>query len=214
MNARVPRVALVALVLAACATRGPLPSAVEPPTVTLPEGIVYATQSAREVRLESETAWRLQGRVAFANGQDAATLRLDWVQQGDRYRITLAAPVTGRTLELVGGPGGARLAGLDGGPREAADAEVLLRDATGWSLPVAQFPRWVRGLRGPGPSAGLALDAEGRPVGWTQAGWSVLYRDWFPGDPALPRRLFARRDGVSVRLVVETWAAPGSDAAP
>ncbi|MFN7521398.1 MAG: lipoprotein insertase outer membrane protein LolB [Lysobacteraceae bacterium] len=212
MNARVARVALAALLLAGCATRGPLSS--PPPAIGLTEGAVYATQSAREAGPASDAVWRLQGRVAFANGQDAATLRLDWVQRGARYRIPPSAPVIGRTLALGGGPGGARLAGLDGGPREAADAEALLREATGWSLPVAQFPRWVRGLRGPGPSAGLALDAEGRPLGWTQAGWLVDYRDWFPGDPALPRRLFARRDGVSVRLVIETWAAPGSDAAP
>ena len=126
----------------------------------------------------------------------------------------MAAPVTGRTIELAGGPGGARLAGLNGGPREAADAEALLREATGWSLPVAQFPYWVRGARGPGPALGLAVGADGHPVGWTQAGWTVEYRDWLPGDPALPRRLFAQRDGVSVRLVVEAWTPLPADALP
>jgi outer membrane biogenesis lipoprotein LolB len=69
------------------------------------------------------------------------------------------------------------------------------------------MPDWVRGLRGPGPVAGLSVDAEGRPVGFRQDAWTLSYRDWWPGDPPLPRRVFAEAEGASVRLVVSEWKA-------
>ena len=166
----------------------------------------YAAQSAREALLAAVDGWRLQGRVAFAGGGEGATARLSWVQEGDRFDIRLSAPVTGRSWRLWGGPDGATLEGFDDGPRRAADAEALLFEATGWRLPVRQLPAWVRGARGAGPASDLAVDTAGRPIAFVQDGWHLAYRDWWAGDPALPRRLFADAEGASVRLVVAEWS--------
>lgn len=190
------------VLLVACATRPPPPVA-----GPWPEAVLWATQSAREAALAEQPDWRLRGRAAFANGREGASVQIDWRQRGEAFEILLMAPVTGRSLRLEGRPGWARLEGLDDGPREAADAEALLREATGWSLPVAQFPAWVRGLRGPGPVEALSFDGEGRPRAWRQAGWQLEYRDWWPGDPPLPRRVFAQQGELSVRVVVASWAS-------
>ena len=198
---RLPPLLLLLLLLAACASHRPL----VPVAGVWPDPVLWATQAAREAELAAQPDWRLRGRAAFADGREAATVQIDWWQRGEAFEIHLLAPVTGRSLRLAGRPGWARLDGLEGGPREAADAERLLHEATGWALPVAQFPAWVRGMRGTGPVAALAFDAEGRPLGWQQAGWRLQYRDWWPGSPPLPRRLFAERDALSVRIVVTAW---------
>jgi len=214
-----------ALVLAAglallvgCATRTSLPARPAPPEPSGGPALAdatqaYAAQSAREAQLAALGDWRLRGRIAFAGARDGATVQIDWTQQGEAFVIRLTAPITGRQWQLRGQPGEAELVGLDGGPRRADDAERLLLEATGWRLPVTQFPHWVRGARGPGSAEALAVDAEARPVGWSQAGWHLHFRDWWPGDPPLPRRVFAEREGASVRLVVATWSAPDASGA-
>ncbi len=219
-SARTATLALVALLAVGCATR-PLrpdgPEAAPPPeTTTAPVDAVappvdspeaFAAMAAREAAMDERTGWQLKGRMAVARGSDGGTLNVDWVYWEGVYIITLSAPVTGKQWRLRGTPKGATLEGLDGGPREGADAESLLLDATGWRLPVAQMPAWVRGRRGAGPVDALAIDAEGRPAGFRQGGWTLTFRDWWPGDPPLPRRVFAETDGASVRLVVSDWAA-------
>lgn len=201
---------LALLTLSGCATwRGAVP----PPasddlaaTLAVDAAMAYATQGAREVELAQRPDWHLKGRVAFANGSDGATVQIDWTQSGEAFDIRLAAPITGRQWRLSGRPGQAELLGFDDGPRRAPDAEALLREATGWDLPVAHFPRWVRGARGAGSAVDLSVDAEGLPLGWEQAGWAVQFRDWWPGEPPLPRRVFASRDPASVRLIITEWS--------
>lgn len=195
-----PLALVLALALAGCATTHRAPPA--------DAASAYAAQSAREARLAEAGDWRLRGRVAFANGRDGATVQIDWTQRGEAFDIRLVAPITGRNWVLRGGPAGAELAGLEGGLRQAADAEALLFEATGWRLPVRHFPRWARGVRGDGAASGLEVDAGARPVGWAQEGWILRYPDWWPGDPPLPRRVFAERDGTSVRLVIAEWTTP------
>lgn len=206
---------LVLLLATGCATqRGVAPSsASEPgspaagvaPPPDSPEA--FAALAARDAQLRDAPDWALSGRLAVARGNDGGTLNIQWVQAGDTFDIRLSAPVTGKQWRLSGNAEGATLEGLDGGIRQGPDAEALLLDATGWRLPVRQWPDWVRGLRGPGPVTGLSVDAEGRPRGFHQEAWTLTYRDWWPGEPPLPRRVFAEADGASVRLVVSEWKA-------
>ena len=209
--------ALLMLLLATgCATqRGVVPSpaaeegvpaatAVAPPPDS-PEA--FAALAARDGQLRGAAGWVLSGRLAVARGNDGGTLNVLWVQAGGTFDIRLSAPITGRQWRLSGSAEGATLEGLDGGVRQGPDAEALLLEATGWRLPIRQMPDWVRGLRGPGPVSGLSVDADGRPLGFRQDAWTLAYRDWWPGDPPLPRRIFAETEGASVRLVVSEWKA-------
>ncbi|MCM2355267.1 MAG: lipoprotein insertase outer membrane protein LolB [Arenimonas sp.] len=189
---------LVLLFLAACA---PVP------VRTGGDADLLAAQSAREAVLREEAGWRLTGRLAVSAGGEGGSGRLDWRQQADGYDIQLAAPVTRKSWRLVSRAGQVRLEGLEGGTREGTDAEALLAEATGWDIPVAALADWARGARAPGP-ARIEFGPEGLPALIVQHGWTVEYRDWLPGDAPRPRRVFAAREGATVRLVVESWGQP------
>lgn len=161
-------------------------------------------QSARESTLSELDAWSMTGKIAVSDGRDGGSGRIDWRQDGERFRIEIRAPVTRRTYRLTGGPDGATLEGLDGGPRSGPDAEALLQEAVGWSVPVAHMVAWARGARGQG-GADLDFDAAGRPAVLRQRGWTVEYRAWDGGTPPMPKKVFAANGERRVRLAVDRW---------
>lgn len=209
---RVHAAALIAtLLLSACASqpvRTPVP--VDP-------------QQARDAAAHRAALvdWQLAGRVAISGARQGGSGRIDWTQRGDRYDITLSAPVTRQGWRLSGDTASARLEGIEGGPRESTDVEDLLRAATGWEIPVRALVDWTRGVAAPEAGYGPAQVSHGAgelPALIVQAGWRIQYRDWYeagPGQPALPRRIEATREDARVRLVVDGWTVvPGAVPSP
>ena len=173
------------------------------PTIAADEGV----QQSREARLAQQPDWGFRGRVALSRGNQGGNAGIRWLQRGAEYDIELTAPITGQRWRLHSGGGRVVLEGLEGGRREGLDAEALLLEATGWRIPVQAMSSWARGARAPGASE-LQVDAAALPATLAQDGWVIEYRAWIPGEPALPQKVFARREDASVRLVVEAWDAP------
>lgn len=165
---------------------------------------------AREAVLASQPDWALVGRISVSDGRDGGSGRIEWWQRGEQFEIRLSAPVSRQSWRLSGSPGQARLDGVDGGPLQGADAQVLLYEATGWLIPLRDMAHWIRGGRGEG-FATVSFDEQGRPALLQQSGWVVEYRDWLVPSAAglgLPRRVFAEQGEARVRLVVERWDVP------
>jgi len=200
---------LLAGLLAGCVTQ-PVRDA---PLGPAAQARAEAAQTLREQALLWQPDWGMHGRVAVSNGRDGGSGRIEWRQTGATYVIELSAPVTRQSWRLSGGAAGARLDGVAGGSRQGPDAAVLLREATGWEIPVQALAYWVRGARAPAGPAELAFGADGQLTTLQQDGWRIDYRDWrlASGMPALPRQIEARRGTARVRLLVDDWSA---DAGP
>lgn len=191
------------LLLAACAGR-PVRNA---PAV--PAAAAAQAQVARAAVLARYPQWSLAGRVGLSNGRNGGSGRIDWRQDGARFEVSLSAPITRQSWRLMGDGSLARLEGLEGGVREGTDAQALLRDATGWVVPVGSLADWVRGAANARlPAASMQFDGRGRLARMEQGGWTIDYADWRP-EPALgielPHRLNASQGDARVRLVVDAW---------
>ncbi|MEA9589057.1 lipoprotein insertase outer membrane protein LolB [Xanthomonas sp. WHRI 10064A] len=168
-------------------------------------------EAARQAWLQAHPQWSFQGRVAISKDRNGGSGRIDWQQNGPQYRVQLSAPVTRQSWVLTGDTttGAGRLEGLDGGPRSGPDAEQVLLEATGWTIPVNQMPDWVRALRIADAGAQrVDLDAAGRPRTVQQDGWTIEFLAWAPasdGQPALPQRIEAHNGTAKVRLLVDQW---------
>lgn len=168
-------------------------------------------EAARQAQLQAHPDWSFQGRVAISKDRNGGSGRIDWQQDGPRYRVQLSAPVTRQSWVLTGDTttGAGRLEGLEGGPRSGPDAEQVLLEATGWTIPVNQIPGWVRALRtSDAGSARVDLDAAGRPRTVRQDGWTIEFLAWTPASadqPELPQRIEARNGEAKVRLLVDQW---------
>lgn len=207
--ARVALVFGIALGLAACVTTrqsGEIPGDAASQAAQAADDA--GRQALREKTVRQQTHWSLAGRVAISNGRKGGSGRIDWQQQGDAYTVSLSAPVTRQSWRLSGGPQGARLEGIEGGPREGADAAQLLREATGWEIPVAALGDWVRGVSAQNlPPAAMQFDEAGRLSHLEQGGWAIDYRwpETASITPVLPQRVDAVKGEAKVKLIVDEW---------
>ena len=190
--------AFAALLVSACATTAPRQSS---------DVGLLAAQSAREATLAEQANWTLAGRLSVSANGEGGNGRIEWQQRGEDFEIRLSAPVTRKSWRLVRTQGQATLEGLEGGTRAGPDAEALLREATGWLIPLDALGAWARGARARGPAT-VEFTPEGLPALIAQQGWRVEYREWDAADPARPRRVFATQGDATVRLVVEAWGEP------
>lgn len=192
---RLSGVILAMLLLAACAARGPR---VEAPAAE-------QQLSGRESALQARQAFVLTGRLGISNGKDAGSGQFRWQQRGQHFDFHLTVTVTGDRFRLEGAPGRVRLTDASGATVEGFDAEQLLAERTGWQVPVEQLGYWVRAMRAPGSTANTRFANDGKLEQLSQAGWTITYRRWSDGEPALPLMLVASRGQDRVRVKVRAW---------
>ena len=155
--------------------------------------------------------WAMTGRVALSNGKDGGSGQLEWTQGAGSLHLMLSAPITRQTWVLDADAKGATLQGVPNGPLRGDDAARLLREATGWDIPVAALGCWLRAVQADPAVFGAAeirYGADLLPLRIEQGGWTVDYSGWKP-DPfsrlPMPSRINAQRGDNRVRLVVDRW---------
>lgn len=198
---------LLAALLAGCAA-----SPVRAPAPALAGDALDARLRERDAWIARTEAWGFAGKAGISRAGKGGSGRIEWDQRaGGAYDVALSAPITRQSWRLSGdlATGAARIDGLSGGVREGRDAEALLESATGWRVPLRLLGAWVRGAVAPGvPAPAIDYDAQGRPVRFEQAGWTVRYLEWRPGPPGapdLPVRIDAESGDARVRLVIDDW---------
>jgi outer membrane lipoprotein LolB len=170
-----------------------------------PDADLLARQSAREHALAAQRTWQLAGRLGVSDGHDGGSGSLQWRQDGDAFRFSVHAPVTGKTWVLSGDAHHAVLEGLREQAVEGADAAQLLERELGWHVPVAELIYWARSARAPG-DARIEFRSDGLPAVIEQDGWKIEYPDYDNAhEPPLPRKIFASRGDYRVRLSVNQW---------
>jgi outer membrane lipoprotein LolB len=189
--------AALPLLLAAC---------VAPVRMKGDAGLLNA-QLAREKALAHADHWVLQGRLGVSDGKTGGSGSFSWTQNGDQYEFVLRGPaISGMNFRLSGGADGALLEGLDGGPLRGPDAEVLMRKALGWEVPLRDLRAWVLGLRADSGPAELDFGVDRLPSLLQQDGWTVDYREWDTArTPPLPTKVYADRLPYKVKLSIESW---------
>lgn len=204
-------VAFAAVSLAGCASVARLPLLAGDPVA----GDAAQRQRAATLGLAdgdcAAPAWALAGRVALSNGRQGGSGKIEWTQGAGATRMQLSAPITRQSWVLDVTADGAILQGVADAPLRDPDAAGLLRDTTGWDIPVAALGCWLRAAAAnPGRFGDAQIDytSELLPRRIEQNGWTIEYDQWQP-DPAsrlpMPARIEARRGSDRVRLVVDRW---------
>lgn len=152
--------------------------------------------------------WQINGKLGARMPNDSGSARLRWEQAPEQYRIDLSGPFGQGRMIITGEPGLVRLRQSGEPPIEASSAEELIRQSTGWRLPVEQLLYWVRGIPAPDSRPKrMKKTAEGLLAELEQDGWQLSYSDYRLVDNRwqLPERIIARHRDIRLTLVIHQW---------
>lgn len=192
---------LLVLLACGCATREPRP-----------EG---AWLEERGAWLAEHPRWSVRGRLGLSDGERGGSLAFDWTAEGDRHRVHLRTLAGGQQWRLEFGPDGARLTGTDLELQTGPDADRLVREATGWPIPVRWMTRWLLGLPAPDRAA-LRFSEDGTLAALAVDDWELDFQRFSvpPGYSVLmPARIEARRPPYRIRAALTGWSFRAQESA-
>jgi len=152
-------------------------------------------------------AFRLEGRVSVKANEESFAGGMTWGHASDQQELLLRTPLGQGVAELRGDSEGVELRDSEGRLHRAADAETLVHQALGVTLPLKGLAWWVIGSVRPDAPYQAEPDGEGRLAVLYQDGWRIEFSRYAQaGGRFLPGKLVARRaDDLEIRLVVDSW---------
>ncbi len=192
---RLPALALLVLVMAACAVREPRP-----------EG---AWLDEREAWFASHPNWEVSGRLALSDGERGGQMAFDWRAEGEQHEVRLRTVASRHRWRLFFNERGAVLEGSDIGLLRGPDPDLLVAEAVGWPIPVSQLAYWLRGLEAPdGEQVRFADDGTMAEI--VAPPWTLEYQRYsHPSQgPLMPSRIQASSPPHQVRAVMRDWRWP------
>ncbi len=187
-----------ALLLGACAVVPPVPRAA-------PE--VHARHLQRLAAID---AFELSGRIGVVTEQKGFSGKLRWTHAPDGDLLAFYSPIGSQVAEIVGNAGGVVLTTSDRKTYVADDAETLLAQTMGWSLPLRGLTDWALGRPTSGPYEDVRWDAQGRITRLRQDGWDIEFPAYQNVDGTeLPARIMLKSRRLDLKLLVEQWRTGG-----
>jgi outer membrane lipoprotein LolB len=175
-------------VLAGCATRPLAPTEVHPPD---------------PVELQQ---WAADGRLALSAGEQGGSGSFIWSQDGRISSLDLRGPLGAGAMRVVASPGGLSLTDGAGNAVDAEAARSALRARLGADLPWDSLSYWMLGVPAPGSAASVVDGATAPLRVIEQAGWRIDYDAYTSvAGTSLPQRFTAVREGVRIKVIVDSW---------
>lgn len=182
-------------------------------TTSLPMLQQQQIWSRHSERLTGLTQWDVRGRIALQMDEEAWQLSLRWQHKPGEQQIDLAGPFGMGAVRLFINADGARLRDSSKAEYQAATAQQLLWQTTGWILPLDNLVWWLRGLPVPQKEKQMELDGQGRLAKLVQDGWQMEVLEYESSDGVqLPhlielKNLNGNTQGknMHLRLVISQW---------
>ena len=151
-------------------------------------------------------SWQLNGKIAVQTAQDSGSATILWIENHDRYNVSLYGPLGTQGLKLTGQPGHVTLITADGKRFIAESAEQLLAENWGFHLPLSNLRYWIRGLPVPGIPHDSRFDNQHRLIFLNQQGWRVEFQDYVATKTIdLPNKLLINSATLKTKIVIYQW---------
>jgi len=153
-----------------------------------------ALYAAHAATIASISSWKIRGRLS-ARSQDRGDIaRLLWNRDVKRHHFELYGTIGSRRIRIFQDDQSVSLEDTQGAMIEGTSARSVIRERTGWDLPIDELIYWLVGAVSEDSPAEIQWDTNGHLVSIVQAGWDVTlanYRSF--GSYKLPTRLFIKR---------------------
>ncbi len=162
-------------------------------------------------RINQLAHWQARGRVGVRAADDGWNASFDWRQQDRIFSIRISGPFGRGVVELEGNPRYVLLKQAGQEPRVAENADSLLQQQTGWTLPVIGLRYWLLGVPAPDLPEQHRLEGDGLLASLEQSGWTIEYLDYQQVDGyRLPARLKLVNGDIHVKLIASDWQLAGN----
>lgn len=194
MTYRILAIALLSL-LSACAHK-------------IPTSIEYKTHQESLTILDH---WQLNGKLGIKAPEESGSANIKWQQQADTYDIQLTGPLGQKSIHIEGNKHQVTLTEKGKAAIKANSAEDLIRENTGWKLPLTQLTYWVRGLAAPDIKIKSLKENDRGLIGTLeQSGWTIQYLSYHQVNHQnqmlyLPQKVIAHYQDFRLTLIVRKW---------
>ena len=167
----------------------------------------------RQQQLTELDRWSIRGRVALYLDDDVYNLGLGWVREQDDNRIKLEASLGQGLVLLETNDDSVKLTTSEGETFVGTNAQQVLWQSTGWSIPIEGLAYWIKGINHPGSAYLPLIDHEGRATSLQQDDWQINFLEYRDAglthlnDPLLPRKLYMKREKLALKILIDQWQA-------
>ena len=159
-------------------------------------------------RLADLEHWTAAGKLAVRSPRQSESATLLWQQVGEATHLRLSGPL-GVSATTVDSDGREVLIrrGEESSRLDISDPKSLYSQ-TGWDLPLAALPHWLKGIPDPdAPVESMTLQPQREVLQeLRQSGWLVQYETYGEFDDlVLPTRMRIQRGEHSARLLLRDW---------
>lgn len=162
----------------------------------------------RQQKLAALSNFELTASLGVKAPNDSVSGSLNWQQRGEFYNADMNNFIGVNIFKLQTDSSGATVQ-VNGETHQAQSAAVLLDYLSGWSLPIAEMPLWLKGMAGQ-QSSELRWDPLGRLISFSlldsqNRRWQVSYPEFFPDQLSLPKRITLESGDTRLKLVIRQW---------
>lgn len=149
-------------------------------------------------------AFSLQGRVSVKYGDESLSGQLNWQAWAGGDEVLLSTPLGQGLASIRRDEQGVSLSRPGEPPVRAENVEMLTLSELGFRLPLSGLRYWIQGRPDPARASEVSLNASGGVNRIFQDGWEIEYPEFAEHRP---RKIHVRREGLEIRLVIDTWQA-------
>ncbi len=186
---------------------GVLFGCVSVPQAPMPVNNPVQTWALQQPKLAQITHWKVSGLVGVVLNQQAQSANVIWQQKtDDHYTIEFYGPLGLGATYLQGKPGQVTLTTHEGKKYSAANAQQLMNQALGWSLPIEGLVYWIRGLPVAYVPYQSTFNQYGTLASLTQQGWRIQYlSEQVVNGTILPTKIRLKNKDLQVTIVIHQW---------
>ncbi len=165
----------------------------------------------RQKDLAAILGWSLKGRIALRTDDNGWSATLNWRQIDQQYTMRIIAPLGLGTYEIRQDAEKITLLTDENKVFKAKNAESLMLENLGWSVPVSGLRYWIRGIPDPNhPIDSFALNDEAQLVNIKQSTngstWEIRFLSYKSVDQyTLPGKLVLTNSKAKITILAKQW---------
>ncbi|WP_163934273.1 lipoprotein insertase outer membrane protein LolB [Paraferrimonas sp. SM1919] len=152
--------------------------------------------------------WQLKGKLAIITPQQRSSVNIRWQQLESRQQLDFSSFLGINVLTMEANKDGAKLA-FDGKEYHGQSSSELIYRVTGWQLPLAELPLWVKGV--PSETAtNIIYTPEGQLQSFVQNSfgqtWLVNISKWQDlHGKKMPKLISIQHPQLKIKLQINQW---------